>query len=155
MVAIMVIASGLQLTSAPRAQKLIKQFFAQEFLINQNLIDGRLILDLKDQLNLTGNQIQKIEKLMLTFEEEYISRWAEIKIKEIHLATYIKSEQILREKIEKTIREINSERIEISIKYLNYLLDIRTLLIPEQREILKNSIKKQMQRRKVSLLHHQ
>jgi len=151
MVAIMVIANGLQLTATPRAQKLIKQFFAQEFLIDQNLIDGRLILRFKDQLKLTGNQIQKIEKLMLAFEEEYISRWAEIKIKEIHLATYIKSDQIVREKIEKTIREINSERIEISIKYLNYLLDIKILLTPEQREKLKNSRKKQMQRRKVSL----
>ena len=143
MVTIMVVANGLQLTATPRAQKLIKQFFAQEFLTDQNLIDGRLILRFKDQLELTSNQIQKIEKLMLKFEEEYISRWAEIKINEIHLATYIKSDQIVREKIEKAIREINSERIEISIKYLNYLLDIKILLTPDQREKLKNSRKKQ------------
>ena len=137
MVGIMMISNGLLITATPRAQKLIKQFFTQEFLIEQNLIDGRLTLRFKNQIKLTGVQIQNIEKLMLGFEEEYIRRWAEIKIKEIQLATFIKSDQIILKKIEKTIREINSERIEISIKYLNYLLDIKAVLTSEQRENLK------------------
>jgi Spy/CpxP family protein refolding chaperone len=145
--ALMAIVYGMHLTAAPRPQRLIKQFFAQEFLKNQNLLDGRFILRFKDQLNLTGDQIQKIEKLMLTFEEEYISRWAEIKIKEIHLASYIKSEQIVRKKIENTIREISKERIEISIKYLNYLLDIKMLLTREQKEKIKNIKKHPLQQR--------
>jgi Spy/CpxP family protein refolding chaperone len=138
----MVISNSLPLTAAPRAQKSIRQFFAQEFLLEQNLIDGRLTLRFKKQITLTAVQIQKIEKLMLRFEEEYIRRWAEIKIKEIQLATSIKSDQIIMKNIERKIREINSEQIEISIKYLNYLLDIKEVLTTEQREKIK-SLRKQ------------
>lgn len=126
------ISNDLFLTAAPRAKRLIRQFFAQEFLADQNLFDGRFVMGFKDQVNLTQDQIHKVENLMLTFEEQFIGRCAKIKIKEIHLANYIKSDQINRKKIEKIIRGISSERIEISILYLNYLLDIKMLLRSEQ-----------------------
>ena len=144
------ISNDLVLTAAPRANRLIRQFFAQEFLVEQNLFDGRFVIDFKNQVNLTQDQIHKVENLMLTFEEQFINRCAKIKIKEIHLANYIKSNQINRKKIEKIIRGISSERIEISILYLNYLLDIKILLKPEQIGKLKKFKKMHFQKIKRS-----
>ena len=148
------ISNDLVLRAAPRAKRLIRQFFAQEFLAEQNLFDGRFVIGLKDQVNLTQDQIDKVEDLILTFEEQFIGRCAEIKIKEIHLANYIKSVQINRKKIERIIKEISSERIEISILYLNYLLDIKILLGPEQIGMLKKIKKNHFQKTRRSFDKH-
>ena len=131
-----ILLSGLEVNARPKPERLVKQFLVWNFLTAHNLFDGRFILQFKDQLSLTPVQEKKIEKLMLVFEELSISRCAEIKIKELRLVSAIKSDQIVRENIESKIREISNNKIDLSIAYLNYLLDIKMILTAEQITVL-------------------
>jgi Spy/CpxP family protein refolding chaperone len=114
----------------------IKHLF---FLAENDLYDGRILLRLKDRIGLTGEQEKKIEDLMLAHETVSIRSSAEIKIKELQFASYLKSrvEKIDRKQVERHIREIGSEKTRMIVHYMNYLLDLRNLLTPGQKEILK------------------
>jgi hypothetical protein len=120
------------ITASPEPSDLVKHFLTWNFMAERNLFDGRLILRLKDEIHLSKEQESKIENLMLSFEEYTITRGAEIKVKEIHLASYIKSDKIDRKKIAMILREISQMKIDFSISYLNYLLDIREIISPQQ-----------------------
>jgi Spy/CpxP family protein refolding chaperone len=110
------------------------------FLSKNNLYDGRLLLQLKDEIGLTREQEKKIEDLMLEHEAFSIRNSAEIKIKELQFASYLKSEKkkIDRKQMERLIREISNEKTTKIIHYINYLLDLRELLTPQQMEILRH-----------------
>jgi Spy/CpxP family protein refolding chaperone len=125
-----------QVHAWPRTGIPMKRSLNWNFLTEYSLFDGRLILKAKEQLKLTPEQVKKIEKLMLGFKELAISRCAEIKINELHLVSAIKSDQIDRKNIENQIRQISNKKIDLSIAYLNYLLDIKTILIDQQISVL-------------------
>jgi hypothetical protein len=113
----------------------IKHLF---FLGENNLYDGRLLLDLKDKIALTKQQEEKIEGLMLAHEAFVIRNSAEIKIKELRFAFYLKSKEgeVDRKEMAQYIREISKEKTDLIVHYMNYLLDLRELLTPEQLETL-------------------
>lgn len=102
------------------------------FLAESNLFEARFILEVKDQLNLTKKQEEKIENLMLEHETSVIRDSAEIKVKELEFATYLKSGKMERKQVEKFIREISKEKADVIIHHLNHLLDIRTVLSADQ-----------------------
>ena len=151
-----ILLSGPSISVSPEADALIKRVLTRNFLNQYNLFDGRFILKTKEQLKLTPVQEKKIEKLMLTFEELSISRCAEIKINELHLASAIKSDGIDRKKIENHIRQISNKKIDLSIAYLNYLLDIKMILTDSQLALL-SEIKRQnlLHLKKRPIRHHQ
>lgn len=124
------------LPAGPGTDMLVKRVLSRHFLAQHNLFDGRHVLMVKERLKLTLDQEKKIEKLMLAFEERSIYRSAEIKIMELHLASTLKSESLDREKVENQIREISRKKIDLSIAYLNYLLDIRAILTERQLSLL-------------------
>jgi Spy/CpxP family protein refolding chaperone len=150
---ILLLTSGIQILKAsPEPSDLVKHFLTWNFMAERNLFDGRLILGLKNEINLSAEQENKIENLMLSFEEHTITRGAEIKVREIRLASYIKSDKINRKEIEKILREISQMKIDFSISYLNYLLDIREIITPQQLKKLianKARIKNIIRRNKV------
>lgn len=117
------------------------------FLSKNNLYDGRLLLQLKDKIGLTEEQEKKIEDLMLEHEAFSIRNSAEIKIKELQFASYLKSKEkkIDRKQMERRIREISSEKTTMIIHYMNYLLDLRELLTPQQMEILRQLRNRKLQ----------
>ena len=106
------------------------------FLTESNLFDGRWLLEKKDKIALTRAQEEKIENLMLAHEAFSIRCTAEIKIKELQFAAYLKTGKIDRKEIEKHIREIGKEKTNLIVDHLNYLLDLRNLLTNRQIETL-------------------
>jgi len=98
------------------------------------LYDGRLILDLAEKLNLTSSQEEKIEALMLTHESFSIRNSAEIKIKELRLLGFIASAKspLNRKELEQSIREISQVKTDLIVHYMNYLIDVRSILTSQQ-----------------------
>lgn len=127
-----------------RTIKRINHFF---FLTNNNLFNGRWLLGIKDTINLTKEQEEKIENLMLGHEEFSIRNSAEIKIKELRFAAYLKKKKTDRKEIEAHVREISNVKTNLIVNYINYLLDVRSILTPRQLEILKQ-IKEQKKEKK-------
>jgi Spy/CpxP family protein refolding chaperone len=107
------------------------------FLTDNNLIDGRRLLIMKDKIGLTGKQEERIENLMLKHEAFSIRNSGEIKIKELQLAAYLKKGKTDRKEMELYIREISNIKTNFIVHYMNYLLDVREVLTPQQLETLK------------------
>ncbi len=98
----------------------------------QNLFDGRIILRFDEKLNLSAAQLEKIESLLMGFEEISISRNAGIKIMELRLAAQLKEQKTNRKAVEKLLRDIDKEKTDLFIAYLNYLFDLKEVLTPNQ-----------------------
>ena len=107
------------------------------FLADSNLVDGRRLLELRDKIGLTRKQEEKIENLVLEQETFYIRSSAEIKIKEVRFAIFLRSGQRDRKEIETYIREISAGKTDLIVNHANYLLDLRDLLTPRQLEALR------------------
>jgi len=107
------------------------------FLTHNNLFDGRMLLNIKDKIGLTGKQEEKIENLMLEHEAFSIRNSGEIKIKELQLAAYLKAGKTDRKEMEIYIREISQIKTNLIVHYMNYLLDVREVLTSRQLETLK------------------
>ena len=104
------------------------------FLAESDLYDARLILKVKDKIGLTNEQEEKIENIMLVHEAFLIRNSAEIKIKELRFASYLKSQpgEMDRRQVEKYIREISKEKTDLIVHCMNYLLDLKEILTPTQ-----------------------
>jgi Spy/CpxP family protein refolding chaperone len=104
------------------------------FLAENDFYDARLILKVKDKIGLTEEQKEKIEDKMLAHEAFVIRNSAEIKIKELRFASYLKSEpgEMDRGQVEKYIREISKEKTDLIVHCMNYLLDLKEILTPSQ-----------------------
>jgi Spy/CpxP family protein refolding chaperone len=109
------------------------------FLADSNLVDGRRLLEIKARIGLTAEQEKKIEDLVLEQEAFNIRRSAEIKIKEVRFAAYLRAGKLDRKGMASYIREISAEKTALIVNYINYLLDVRELLTPRQLEILQQN----------------
>ena len=107
------------------------------FLTDNNLFDGRMLLRIKDKIGLTGKQEEKIENFMLEHEAFSIRNSGEIKIKELQFAAYLEAGKTDRKEVEMYIREISKIKTNLIVHYMNYLLDVRDVLTPQQLETLK------------------
>lgn len=101
-------------------------------MAENNLFEARLILRLKSEIGLTGEQEQKIENMMLGHEEAVIRRASDIKVLELKFASLLKNNRIDRREMEKMAREIGKIKTDLQVDHLNYLLDVRDTLTPEQ-----------------------
>ncbi len=128
----LILPGGFSSAGGRDARKLNRMLSLSE----SNLYDGRRILEYGEELGLTAKQRKKTETLMMAQEAFSIRNQAEIKIKELEFASYLKSGQMERKEVEKYIRAISKERTALLVHYINYLLDIRGLLTPAQKEKL-------------------
>jgi Spy/CpxP family protein refolding chaperone len=102
------------------------------YMAENNLFEARFILHLKSEIGITAPQEQKIENLMLAYEEKAIRRGSDIKVLELKFATLLKGNRIDRREMEKMAREIGNMRTDLQVGHLNYLLDVRDVLTAEQ-----------------------
>lgn len=107
-------------------------------LSGHNLLNGRILLKYREKINLTPKQVEKIETLMMEYESFYISKTGEIKSKELRFAFYLRSgkKELDRKEMAKYIREISSIKTDVIVTHVNYLLDLKNLLTPQQRKTL-------------------
>ena len=101
-------------------------------MAEMNMFHGRLLLNMKAEIGLNQDQVDKIEKMSLVFQESVIKRMADTKVKELKLANYLQGDKIDRKVVEKMVKEISELKTGLQIDRIYYLLDIRGLLTPEQ-----------------------
>ncbi|MEI6613741.1 MAG: Spy/CpxP family protein refolding chaperone [Chrysiogenales bacterium] len=102
------------------------------YMAENNLFEARFILRLKDEISLTPAQEQKIENMMLAHDEAAIRRASDIKVLELKFASLLKNNRIDRKEMEKMAREMGKLKTDLQVDHLNYLLDVRDTLTPEQ-----------------------
>ncbi|MCU0235991.1 MAG: hypothetical protein MUC72_02790 [Acidobacteria bacterium] len=102
------------------------------YMAENNLFEARLVLRLKGEIGLSAQQEQKIENLMLAYEESAIRRGSDIKVLELKFASLLKGNRIDRRETEKQAREIGRMKTDLQVGHLNYLLDVRDVLSAEQ-----------------------
>jgi len=115
-------------------------------MAERNLYRGYFLLKMKDELGLSPDQIKKIEKMNLGFQESIIKRMSNTKIMELKLAAYLQGDTIVRKTVEKMIRNIAKQKSDLQVDRIFHLLDIKDTLTPEQLKKVK-SIREGFQRR--------
>lgn len=101
-------------------------------MAERNMFPAHILLKMKDKIQLTDQQVQKIEKLKADFEEYRIRAGADIDVLELKLGDYLKKENIKRAEVEKMVRKVSDLKTEMQIAQINHLLDLKELLTPEQ-----------------------
>lgn len=102
------------------------------YMAENNLFEARFILHLKSEIGLSAQQEQKIENMMLAYEETAIRRGSDIKVLELKFASLLKGNRIDRREMEKLAREMGRMKTDLQVGHLNYLLDVRDTLTAEQ-----------------------
>ena len=102
------------------------------YMAENNLFEARFLLRLKTEIGLSAQQEQKIEDMMLAYEESAIRRGSDIKVLELKFASLLKGDRIDRREMEKMAREVGRMKTDLQVGHLNYLLDVRDILTPEQ-----------------------
>jgi Spy/CpxP family protein refolding chaperone len=106
------------------------------YMAENNLFEARFILHFKGEIGLSAPQEQKIENLMLAYEESAIRRGSDVKVLELKFAALLKGNRIDRREMEKQAREIGRMKTDLQVGHLNYLLDVRDVLTAEQAQKL-------------------
>lgn len=91
-----------------------------------------LMLDMKDQLGLSLQQVQALRDLRAAFEKEAIQRGAEIRVAEVELRETLTQEQVDLGRAETLIRKIAGLRAELRLARLQTLEKGKSVLTPEQ-----------------------
>jgi Spy/CpxP family protein refolding chaperone len=102
------------------------------YMAENNLFEARFILRLKGEIGLSAQQEQKIENMMLAYEESAIRRGSDIKVLELKFASLLKGKRIDRREMEKMAREMGKLKTDLQVDHLKYLLDVLDTLTPEQ-----------------------
>jgi len=122
------------------------------YMAENNLFEARFILRLKSEIGLTPAQEQKIENMMLAHEENVIRRASDIKVLELNFAALLKSNRIDRREMEKLARAMGKLKTDLQVDHLNYLLDVRDTLTPEQIQKMEK-LKKEIPQRLRDRMH--
>lgn len=116
-------------------------------MAEKNLFPAFILLKHKEEIGLTQDQVTKIEKMQELHKETFIRKQADIKVKELKFNSYLKEDQINRGKMETMIREIAKMKTDVQIAHINYLLDLKNLLTPEQVQKLEDFKRERMHQR--------
>jgi Spy/CpxP family protein refolding chaperone len=101
-------------------------------MAENNLFPAHMLLRFKDEIGLDDAQVGKIEKMQEIYRESAIRSQADVKVKNMKLQSYLKSDQINRKKLETMIRDIAKLKTDMQIDRMNYLLDVKNILTKEQ-----------------------
>lgn len=91
-----------------------------------------LMLDMKDQLGLSLQQVQTLRDLRADFEKEAIQREAEIRVAEVELREILVHERVDLGRAETLVRKIAGLRAELRLARLRTLEKGKAILTPEQ-----------------------
>ncbi len=150
--ALMLISVSFARERGPKDRRMLKHAGYRIMMAEKNLLPARILLKVKDEIGLTGEQIDKIEKMQEVYQETAIKKQADIKVQELKLSSYLKEDKVDRGKMEKMIRSIAKMRTDSQIDNINYLLDVKDVLTPEQvkkvDELKRERMRKRMKSRR-------
>ncbi|MCU0288911.1 MAG: Spy/CpxP family protein refolding chaperone [Acidobacteria bacterium] len=146
---LILVISFFSLTAA-MPQRMMEHGRFRIMLAEKNLFPAPVLLMHKNDINLTAEQVNKIEKMQEVHKETMIRKQADIDVKELKLSTYLKEDKIDRGKMESMIREIGNMRTDLQVLHINQLLDMKDILTPEQLmkldELKRSRLDKRMER---------
>jgi Spy/CpxP family protein refolding chaperone len=134
LIAAVLVFVSIRLLAEPgaRDRDMVKHARFGIHMAEKNLFPGHMLLKFKDEIGLTAEQVSKIEKMKDLFQEATVKKQADIKVKGLKVRSYLTEEQVDRKKMEIMIREIAKMRTDLQVDHMNYLLDMKDLLTPEQ-----------------------
>jgi len=103
-------------------------------LAEQPLIS--LMLQNKGELQLTSEQVQKLEALRVSFQKGAIRRSADLQVAELELEELRKREPVDLAKVEAQVKRIETLRAEQRLNRIKVIEEGKALLTPEQRQKL-------------------
>jgi len=148
---LILISANVTVEAAVMSPDMMKHARFKMRMVEKNLFPARMLIRFKDEIDLSADQVSKIEKMQELIQEASIRRTADIKILSLKFHSYLKKEQINRKKMEKMIREIAKMKTDLQIDRMNYLLDVKNLLTAEQVakiEELKNERRREWMRKR-------
>ncbi len=92
-------------------------------------------MNMKEQLNLSEDQENKIEALRLSQEESMIKFRADLELKELEIRKLKSSEKFSRSAMINLTKDINAIKNEIALARTNHQMDVYDLLDESQRKI--------------------
>jgi Spy/CpxP family protein refolding chaperone len=95
-----------------------------------------LILQNRQELQLTPEQVQKLETLRLDFQKASIKRSADLQVAELELEQVRKKEPVNLAKVEAQVRRTETLRAEQRLSRIKAIEEGKALLSPEQRQKL-------------------
>lgn len=131
-VGLILISASFTVDAAVMSPRMMRHAGFRIGMAEKNLFPGHMLMRFKDEIGLTEDQVSKIEKMQELFQETAIRKSADIKIQSLKLRSYLKDDQINRKKMGKMIRDIAKMKTDMQIDRMNYLLDLKSLLTPEQ-----------------------
>ena len=109
--------------------------FSQEFHQGNRERDGMRNRDrIQEKLNLSEEQIDKIEALRLSHKKEMINLKADVELKEVELEQLKSSVNFSREAYLNKINEIISAKNRIELAWANHQMDVYQLLDENQKK---------------------
>jgi len=95
-----------------------------------------LMLQNKGELQLTSEQVQKLEGLRVGFQKGAIRRSADLQVAELELEELRKKEPVDLAKVEAQVKRIETLRAEQRLSRIKVIEEGKALLTPEQRQKL-------------------
>jgi Spy/CpxP family protein refolding chaperone len=95
-----------------------------------------LMLQNKGELQLTSEQVQKLEALRVGFQKGAIKRSADLQLAELELEELRKKEPVDLAKVEAQVKRIEALRAEQRLSRIRAIEEGKALLTPEQRQKL-------------------
>ena len=87
----------------------------------------------RERLGITPEQAQKIRSETLQFQENHIRNRADLQIKRLQLQNLMTADSPDRSAIDKQLQEISAARLTQTESDVNFYLDMRTALTPDQK----------------------
>ena len=97
-----------------------------------------IMLNNRERLGLTDDQVKKIEQLRDNFERQSIRNEADSRIVELDIAALLDSEPVDLAKVEAKIREAEKQRAELRFARIRAIEQARALLNAEQKKKLQD-----------------
>ena len=108
------------------------------------------ILNDREELRLSGEQVRKLEQLRDQFQRQSIRTEADLKIIELDVAALLDSESVDLTRVEQKVRESEKLRADLRIARIRALEQAKAVLTTEQRRKFFDSTESRMVRRSQS-----
>jgi len=92
-------------------------------------------MDMKERLNLTDEQENKIESLRLSHEEAMIKLRADLELKELEIRKIRSSDKLSRSEMLRITKEISAIKDEMALARVNHQMDVYDNLDANQKKI--------------------
>jgi Spy/CpxP family protein refolding chaperone len=102
--------------------------------------DGyQFYLNLREELNLTPDQVSKLQAIRLDFAEQALETWSDLILNRIRIQDALQQDEPSMNDVEKAIRNAYGLEADLQVQTIRAWNDARDVLTPEQREQARTS----------------